>query len=73
MDFESLIQEVYAQHGHRRLDTPDRTSIAKRREEFSTWLEENNRKVAEQAFEEGWADHYVFPLEKRNPYRKEEV
>ena len=37
--------------------------------EFSDWL--NSVKAA--AFEEGWADHYVFPGSKRNPYVKEEA
>lgn len=36
--------------------------------EFADWL----NSVKAEAFEEGWADHYVFPGSKRNPYRAKE-
>ena len=36
--------------------------------EFNLWL----NSVKAEAFEEGWADHYVFPGSKRNPYRVKE-
>ena len=36
--------------------------------EFNLWL----NSVKAEAFEEGWADHYVFPGSKRNPYRAKE-
>lgn len=36
--------------------------------EFNDWL----NSVKAEAFEEGWADHYVFPGSKRNPYRAKE-
>ena len=36
--------------------------------EFADWL----NSVKAEAFEEGWADHYVLPGSKRNPYRVKE-
>lgn len=40
--------------------------------EFDRWLEATIRQAKAEAFEEGWADHYVFPGSKRNPYRAKE-